>query len=93
MTTMIDAVARSVRGLGNCPTCKAPVYIPCLTSGADGIHSQDSPHYRNMALDFRSSDWPLGSRDSILRALKDELDAGLYHYVLESDHLHVERMW
>lgn len=90
VTVMIDAVARSVRSLGNCPTCKAPTYIPCVTSGADGIHSAFSPHYRNLALDFRSSDWPLGSKDTILRALTSELDARLYRYVLETDHLHIE---
>lgn len=88
--TIINAMVRSVMALGNCPMCKAPTYIPCLTSGLDGIHSAGSRHYANAALDFRSSDWPLGSRDTVLRALAGELGND-FTYRIESDHLHIER--
>lgn len=67
-----------------------------ISGGMEGIHPGDhgdSKHYHGMALDFRSRDWPVLAQDGILRALERNLKANgrAYHYILEGDHLHVER--
>jgi hypothetical protein len=90
-TAIINALGRAAAGFGNCPTCKAPRYVPCITSGLEGVHSRNSRHYRNAALDARISDWPIGTRDALLRALSLELGPA-FRYRLEVDHLHMENI-
>lgn len=87
--TMIDAVANATGGMNRCDRCNQPLYVPCITSGVEGVHSDGSDHFRNSALDFRRFDWE-PDRDKILASLKARLPDG-YRYLLEQDHLHVER--
>lgn len=60
-----------------------------ITSGNDGAHRHDSKHYSNAALDFRIV-WAAFQERSFLQKLRESLPPS-YRYLLESDHLHVER--
>lgn len=60
-----------------------------ITSGLEGPHKKGSLHFRGLAVDLRTRDYPL----SAARAFAQELRRGLgedYNVVLEADHLHVE---
>lgn len=89
VVTIIDVVAQSLGADLSCDKCNRPLYIPVITSGLEGVHGAGSDHHRNQAVDFRSKDWPR-NEDALLRTLKEKLPAG-YRYLMEGDHLHVER--
>lgn len=61
-----------------------------ITSGLDGVHSENSLHYVGRALDFRTRHIDtVGQRKAltkrIAKALGDEYDV-----IFEGDHIHVE---
>lgn len=67
----------------------------CLvTSGNDGKHMKGSLHYEGKALDFRTSNWPMGRQEAILTEIKRSLGTD-YDCLLEcmgtpNQHLHIE---
>ncbi len=77
-------------------TIKLPVVI---TSGLEGLHSENSLHYKFRAFDLRknfdnmelSETWKI-HREYILFALKDQFKAKNYpvQIIDETDHIHVE---
>lgn len=63
-----------------------------ITSGVDGEHSENSLHYRGLALDFRTRDLP---KDEV-STVAEELQAALgkdYAVLIESDHIHTQYTW
>ena len=62
---------------------------PVITSGIDGVHSNNSLHYSGRAFDFRTRhvhpDNRLELIASLAAALGEEFDV-----VLETDHIHIE---
>ena len=79
---------------GFCQACTEvyPGYIPTLTSGSDGIHSDQSGHYYGRALDFRSHDLP--NDGNLIWQIKERWEELLgvnYLCILEGDHFHLQR--
>ena len=62
-------------------------YIPTITSGNDSKHSENSLHYKGLAIDVRSKD--MKNPKMVVKMLKKALDYEL-DIVLESDHIHIE---
>ena len=62
-------------------------YIPTITSGKDSKHSENSLHYKGLAIDLRSRD--MKNPKLVVKMLKMALDYEL-DIVLESDHIHIE---
>jgi hypothetical protein len=65
-------------------------YDVTITSGCDGKHKDGSRHYKGLAIDFRTRDFPEGCklatwRDRLAKRLGDE-----YFVLIEPDHLHVQ---
>ena len=67
-------------------------YVPTLTSGLEGIHSEESGHYYGRALDFRSHDLP--NDGEILWKIKQRFEEILgadFLCLLEDNHFHLQR--
>ena len=62
---------------------------PVLTSGNDSKHSENSLHYKNMALDFRTRDLTPDQQMSWTDRMRNSL-GNKFDVVLENNHLHVE---
>lgn len=65
-----------------------------VTSGNDSKHMKGSLHYEGKALDFRTSNWPMGRQEAILTEIKRSLGTD-YDCLLEcmgtpNQHLHIE---
>lgn len=67
----------------------APDVDCVITSRFDGLHSENSLHYKGLALDFRTRDLTFGQQH-IWVALCEEALGPHWDVVLEKDHLHVE---
>ena len=64
-------------------------YTPTITSLTDGTHQRESYHYKNLAMDLRTSDLPMERQEDYVKDLK-EIMGSEYDVVLESDHIHIE---
>ena len=94
MTAEIEKMLTIVCRVFN--TVKLPVVI---TSGLEGLHSENSLHYKFRAFDLRkifdnselSETWTI-HREYILFALRDQFKARNYpvEIVDETDHIHIE---
>ena len=64
-------------------------YQMTITSGNDGVHKNNSLHYKNEAIDIRTRDMDVN--DKILTQLWIKKWLGFdYDVILESDHIHIE---
>ena len=60
-----------------------------ITSGTDGKHRQDSLHYKDRALDFRTRHLAPGVAEKIAARCRDRLGKD-FDIVVEGDHIHGE---
>lgn len=64
---------------------------PVCTSVTDGAHKTGSLHYRGLAFDLRTRDFP--SSDGLILNVAETLRAALGHewdVIVEADHIHCE---
>jgi len=60
-----------------------------VTSGLDGVHSDNSLHYTGKGLDFRTRFFTKAQTKLVFEKLKVALGRD-YDYVLHSTHIHIE---
>jgi hypothetical protein len=66
------------------------VHKPCVvTAGRDGKHKQNSKHYTDEAVDFRTRHLKIDELDTVVQACKRTLGQD-FDVVVEATHLHVE---
>lgn len=66
-------------------------YELVVTSGNDSIHSKNSLHYQNKAIDLRTKNISVkGKEDLIITDLKFILEKEGFDVILETDHIHIE---
>ena len=67
---------------------------PMLTSADDGVHSDQSSHYRQEATDWRVHGIPMDDRVAIVEDLRSRLgpDFGVLHEAVGSpnEHIHIQ---
>jgi len=75
-----------------CQQCVSMQYIPTVTSGLEGEHSQDpeSGHYYARAVDFRSRDIPFEVRHTLKQTAQEMLGSE-YYVMLSEKNFHIQR--
>lgn len=60
-----------------------------LTSATDSKHGEHSHHYKELAIDIRTSNIDVNMRQPIVAALQKQLGIQ-YQVIYEVDHIHIE---
>lgn len=88
ITRLKDTVKEELERIETCcQLINGKKYQMTITSGNDGVHMENSKHYRNEAIDIRRRDMINAMKTA--KIIKYVLGNN-YDVILESDHIHIE---